>query len=147
MDIEMDIDLAGFLISLSICVILPIAIVYLTNSRKMRQDSIRKDIILAALEKNANIDIEELVRKTNAPKKLLKEKLLRKLLIGSITLPIGLVFLGVGFFAKYGGDPLSFYIPGTIVLVIGIAYLVNYFVGRRMLAKEMENEEQNLCNS
>ena len=38
---------------------------------------IGKEIILAALEKNADIDIEELVKKMNKPEKLLKEKLLK----------------------------------------------------------------------
>lgn len=144
----MDEVLVGLLIPIGICVVLPIAIVFLSNSRKIRQDSIRKDIILAALEKNANIDIEELVRKMNAPQKLLKEKFLRKLLVGSISLPMGLVLFAVGFLGGYRGDSaLSFYIPGTILLVVGIAYIVNYFVGMSTLSKEMEIEEQNLRNS
>lgn len=43
----------------------------------MASERNRKEIILAALEKNADIDIEELVRKMNKPEKLLKEKLLK----------------------------------------------------------------------
>jgi hypothetical protein len=35
-------------------------------------------------------------------------------------------------------------IAGTVLIAIGIAFLVSYFVGRRMLEKEMEAEEQNM---
>ena len=31
---------------------------------------------------------------------------------------------------------------GNVLLSIGIAFLISYYVGKRMLAKEMEAEEQ-----
>ena len=127
-------DFLGGLFFTMLCVILPIVMVFLNNNKKIRQDNVRKDIILAALEKDANVNIEELVRKMNAPQKLLKEKLLRKLLIGSVLLPLGLAFFAVGFFADYAGDPFSFCAPGMIFLAIGIAFIANYFVGKKMLA-------------
>jgi uncharacterized membrane protein len=34
---------------------------------------------------------------------------------------------------------------GLILLAIGIAFLVNYGVGKKMLAKELEAEEQQLA--
>ena len=36
------------------------------------------------------------------------------------------------------------YVIGSITLAIGIAFLVNYFVGKKLLAKEIEAEEQKL---
>ena len=63
----------------------------------MASERNRKEIILAALEKNANIDVEELVRKMNAPAKLLKEKLLSKLTSGLIV-----SFIGIGLLATAG---------------------------------------------
>ena len=35
-------------------------------------------------------------------------------------------------------------IVGAALIPIGIAFLISYFVGRRMLAKEMEAEQQNM---
>jgi uncharacterized protein YneF (UPF0154 family) len=35
-------------------------------------------------------------------------------------------------------------IAGAALIAIGIAFLISYFVGRRMLEKEMKAEEQNM---
>ena len=40
--------------------------------------------------------------------------------------------------------PLPKIIIGLILLAVGIAFLINYFVGKRLLAKEIEAEEQNM---
>ncbi len=82
-------DIFGMIMIMGVSVILPITVISLFLRRKMDSEKIKKEIILAALEKNANIDIENLVRKLNTPEKLLKEKLLQKLQIGLVS-----VFLG-----------------------------------------------------
>jgi len=142
-------DIAVLFIVLGTAVILPITIIFLVLRGKMVSERNRKEIILAALEKNADIDIEELVRKMNAPDKLLKEKLLKKLQWGLVT-----AFLGVGAIATAGckgyvggGHPKDIYtlgFGGAVLLVVGIAFIISYIVGRKMLAKEMEAEERNL---
>ena len=141
-------DIFGMIILLGV-IFLPFLVIFLYIRRKMELEKNKKEIILAALEKNANIDIEELVRKVNTPGKLLKEKLLEKLQIGLVS-----VFLGVGLLATagcmgYAGGSssdevymLGFF--GAVLLAVGIAFMISYFVGRKMLAKEMEAEEQNL---
>ena len=63
----------------------------------MELEKNKKEIILAALEKNANGDVEKWVGKVRSPGKLLKEKLLEKLQIGLVS-----VFLGVGWLATAG---------------------------------------------
>ena len=141
-------DIFGMIILLGVIFLL-FLVIFLYIRRKMELEKNKKEIILAALEKNANIDIEELVRKVNTPGKLLKEKLLEKLQIGLVS-----VFLGVGLLATagcmgYAGGSssdevymLGFF--GAVLLAVGIAFMISYFVGRKMLAKEMEAEEQNL---
>ena len=109
----------------------------------------RKEIILAALEKNADIDIEELVRKMNKPEKLLKEKLLEKLQWGMLAFILGVGMIGYGIYLNcnlVGGsaDPLVSISIGLVLLAVGIAFLANYQIGKKMLAKEMEVEERNL---
>ncbi|MBP5620120.1 MAG: hypothetical protein J6X23_06750, partial [Bacteroidaceae bacterium] len=98
-------------------------------------------------EKNPDMDIEELIKKISPKKKLLKEKLLAKLLWGSLAALLGLGLIGFGAWlicARQGGqnDPLASIIFGLVLLAIGIAFLVNYFLGKKLLAKEIEAEEK-----
>lgn len=142
-------DIVGLFIVLGTAVILPITIIFLVLRGKMASERNRKEIILAALEKNADIDIEELVRKMNTPNKLLKEKLLKKLQRGLVTAFIGVGAITIAGCMGYasGGSPEDIYlfgIPGAALLAVGIAFIISYIVGRKMLAKEMEAEERNL---
>jgi hypothetical protein len=102
---------------------------------------------MAAIEKNPDMDIEELIKKISPKKKLLKEKLLAKLLWGSIIAFVGIGVLGcnVMWYIVGGANPNSLaklYVIGSITLAIGIAFLVNYVVGKKLLAKEIEAEEK-----
>ena len=142
-------DIVGLLIVLGTAVVLPVTIVSMSLKSKMTSEKNRKDIILAALEKDASIDIEELVRKMNKPEKLLKEKLLKKLQWGLVTAFIGVGAITIAGCMGYagGGSPEDIYffgIPGAALLAVGIAFIISYVVGKKMLAKEMEAEEQNL---
>jgi hypothetical protein len=140
-------DLTELLIPIGICVALPISIVYLILKRNIISENNKKEIILAALEKNADVNIEELVKKTSAPDKLLKEKLLKKLQWGLMTIVLS---IGLFIYAIFVGDAgeLKLYVIGSVVLLaIGVSLLFTYLMGKKMLAKEMEAEEQNLRQS
>lgn len=140
-------DLTELLVPIGVCVALPISIVYLILKRKIISENNKKEIILAALEKNADVNIEELVKKTSAPDKLLKEKLLKKLQWGLMTIVLS---IGLFIYAIFVGDAgeLKLYVIGSVVLLaIGVSLLFTYLMGKKMLAKEMEAEEQNLSQS
>lgn len=142
-------DLVAILVSLGCGMVLPLGIVWIIVKRKMAEDMSRKEIILSALEKNPNVDLEELMLKLNPPKKLLKEKLLKKLLWGMLFFfaGIGLIVVAIiiGICEKCLSDPLYFTgMWGVILLAIGIGLLANYKVGRKMLAEEMDAELKNL---
>lgn len=140
-------DLTELLVPIGTCVALPISIVYLILKRKIISENNKKEIILAALEKNADVNIEELVKKTSAPDKLLKEKLLKKLQWGLMTIVLS---IGLFIYAIFVGDAgeLKLYVIGSVVLLaIGVSLLFTYLMGKKMLAKEMEAEEQNLRQS
>lgn len=149
----MDKDIVGLFIVLGTAVILPITIVFLVSRRKMQSEKNRKEIILAALEKNADIDIEELVKKMNKPEKLLKEKLLKKLQWGMLAFFMGVGLIGFGIYLNMNGidetedDPLAYICVGMSVVAVGIAFLAHYHIGKKMLAKEMEAEEQKMRQS
>ena len=120
--------------------ILPIVIIWLGVREKMNETNARTQIVTAAIEKNPDMDIKQ---------KLLKEKLLSKLLWGFITslLGIGLIILAI--YLKSSGtgiedDFLTAISFGLILLAIGAAFIINYGVGKKMLAKELEAEQNNL---
>lgn len=133
------------LVPIDICVVLPIAIVWMTTRARIKRDNLRKEIILAAMEKNSDIDIEEMMKKLNRPKKLLKEKLIMRLLCGSMFVGFGiLTYVALAVYMRIFGQDTNMFIGLSFVavpsLAVGIAFLINFFVGRNMLAKEMEAE-------
>lgn len=140
-------DLTELLVPIGVCVALPISIVYLILKRKIISENNKKEIILAALEKNADVNIEELVKKTSAPDKLLKEKLLKKLQWGLMTVVLGIGLLIYAILVSPDVN-LQLYVIGSVALLaIGVSLLFTYLFGKKMLAKEMEVEEQNLRQS
>ena len=134
--------LEDILVSLGVVVALPVLIVAIIFKSVMAADRNRKEIILAALEKNPNLNVEDLVKRMNKSEKLIKEKLLAKLQRGCLCCLMGVALVLLYFFPSVHNEFLI--IAGTALMAIGIAFLVGYFVGRRMLAKEMQAEEQNM---
>lgn len=133
------------LVPIAICVVLPIAIVWMTTRARIKRDNLRKEIILAAMEKNSDIDIEEMTKKLNRPRKLLKEKLIMRLLYGSIFVGFGiLTYVALAIYmCIFRPDKNMFVVFSQLAvpsLAVGIAFLINFFVGRNMLTKEMEAE-------
>ena len=142
-------ELVAILVPIAIGCVLPLMIVWFVIRKKMNETNQRTQIVLAAIEKNPDMDIEELLRKISPKKKLLKEKLLTKLLWGCITFLVGLGLVGFGVYLgvnNIGGsdDPTTAVCFGLTLLAIGIAFLINYSIGKKMLAKEIEAEERKL---
>lgn len=130
-------------------VALPVLIVWLKNRKKINETNQRTQVVLAAIEKNAETDVEDLLKKMAPQKKLLKEKLLSKLLWGGIISLLGLACIAIGLFLDFKGGvstkdlALQYWLGGSI-LAVGIAFLVTYFVGKKLLAKEIEAEEKKM---
>lgn len=143
-------ELIGILVPLGCGCLLPIMVVWFSVRRRMNETNKRTEIVLAAIEKNPEMDIEEWMKKISPKQKLLKEKLLSKLLKGTLCALLGLGLVGFGAWLSYAGrggtdNPVMAICAGLILLAIGIAFLVNYSIGKKMLAKEMEAEEQQLA--
>ena len=141
--------LVEILVPIACGCVLPIVIVWLAIRSEMNKTSQRTQIVLAAIEKNPDMDIEELMAKISPKKKLLKEKLLGKLQTGNITTFLGIGFLLYALYADYMGgmnsnDLRMLYLAGAILLGVGIAFLISYSKGKKLLAKEMEAEEKKL---
>ena len=142
-------DLVDVLVPIACGCVLPIAIVWLSIRQKMQESKNRTQIVLAAIEKNPQMDLEELMAKISPKKKLLKEKLLSRLLWGCIIAFLGIASIGFCTWSGFIGgmhtrDLLLHSLLGAVLLAIGIAFLVNYYIGKKMLAKEIEAEEKKL---
>ncbi len=136
-------------IAIICAVALPVLIVWLNNRKKINEANQRTQIVLAAIEKNAETDVEDLLKKMAPQKKLLKEKLLTKLLWGGIIAFVGFSIFASNLWLDYlgGADPemlFLLYVSGGVLFGIGLAFIINYLVGKKMLAKEMEAEQAKL---
>lgn len=135
-------NLVEILVPLGVAVALPVCIVAIIFRSAMAADRNRKEIVLAALEKNPNLNVEDLLKGMKKSEKLIKEKLLARLQRGCLCCLMGVAFVLLSFFLSVQNEHLL--IAGAALIPIGIAFLISYFVGRRMLAKEMEAEQQNM---
>ena len=135
--------LVQLLVPIGVAVVLPIAIVAIVFRSALASERNRKEIVLAVLEKNPDIDVEQLMKNLKKSEKLIKEKLLARLEHGCLCCLMGVAFMLLYFFLGVQGEDFIV-VVGAALIAIGIAFLVSYFVGRRMLAKEMEAEQQNM---
>lgn len=140
--------LVQILVPIGVAVVLPIAIVAIVFRSALASERNRKEIVLAVLEKNPDIDVEQLMKNLKKSEKLIKEKLIKEKLLarlerGCLCCLMGVAFMLLYFFLGVQSEDLIV-VVGAALIAIGIAFLISYFVGRRMLAKEMEAEQQNM---
>ena len=93
--------ISEILVPIAVCCVLPIMIVWFVIRKKMNDTNQRTQIVLAAIEKNPEMDIEELLKKISAKPRLLKEKLLTKLLWGCLAVLLGIGLIGFGAWLRY----------------------------------------------
>lgn len=145
--LELIIDLAEeTIVPIGICVILPIIIVWLIMRCKTNETNRRTEVLLAAIEKNPDMDMEDFIRKMNLKTKTTKERLMSRLLWGLVFIAIGASSLLSALYQDYqGGTSLDFfaiYSGCGCLLLIGISFVAVFFISKRMLAKEIEAEEE-----
>lgn len=142
----MDFD---FLIPIGICVVLPVMIVWLVMRRRQHEMDRKTEVMLKAIEAGAKIDADFFTGHQGAL--TIKERLLKRLTSACVTSLLGLFMLvgGVIFGNGMGWDIVDgpgfiMAVPGGVLLAIGIALFIVYFVGKKMLAKEIEAEERSI---
>ena len=144
---EMFEELCQVMIPIGICVILPISIVMLYLRARKHETNKRTEILLAAIEKNAEIDVDDFLAKLAPPKKSIKQMLLTKLMWGSIITAIGAGAMGYTIYADVMGEMRvgilqNCYLFSAPILLVGVAILIVFFVSKKMLAKELQAEEE-----
>ena len=143
-------ELVDILVPLGICVALPVLIVWLVTRTRQNETNKKTEIMLKAIESGATIDAD-FFKDAQKKQKSTKERLLNRLIWGCAAsiLGVGLAVLGIVQWVNWNGTSSndSFIVPlffAGIFLAIGIALFIGFFVGRKMLAKEIEAEEKAL---
>lgn len=137
------------IVLLGIFVVLPIIIVAIVARAKTNATNKRAQIALAAIEKNSDVDLEEFFKKMNQPRPSIKERLLDKLLYGCIFTLFGAgIYVALAMFGLVIDEVnADMFIGLSFVAVpslgVGLAFLINYFVGRKVLKQEIEAEARN----
>lgn len=139
------------LLPIFICVILPVTIVWLVMRAKQNETNKKAEIMLKAIESGVAVDMEQF-QTAKKKTKTIKQDLLEKLNGACITSLMGVAFLGLWAIDEFGpGIPKSFFFfqemlpfAGGVMLAVGIGLFISYFVGKKMLAKEIEAEEKKL---
>jgi len=138
--------MAGILVPIFICVVLPLGIVLIVFLASMNSDNKRAKILIKAIEANNGIDADKLAESLQKPKKTAREILNVRLLRGCMFSLIGLGLLIVGI-VNYANaidivsDSVTFpMIFGGASLAVGISYLIVYFVTRKQVADSSEEK-------
>ena len=137
------------LMPLGVCVVLPVMIVWLVMRTRQNETNKKTEVMLKAIESGATVD-PEFFKSQQRGQKTIKERLLSRLAGGSIFSLIGVVLLVLAIvFANsyapngwnFGNSPApTFAIIGGISLSIGLALFAVFFVGKKIMAREMEAE-------
>ena len=107
--------------------------------RKRNETNKKTDIIKLLIEKNPDIDIEDILKKLNPPSKSLKSKLM-----GNFKTACILIAIGVGIFILgFGTDNIEVgSCIGGLMILLGLAYYFTYRVSKKTMQKELEAEEK-----
>lgn len=133
------------------CVVMPVAIVWLVMRAKQNETNKMAEIMLKAIEAGIPLDPVFFKTQTRTLQKSLKERQLGWLTAACILIALGLGSILVGVIIilinnwTYVTAPSVYQLltfAGGILFVIGIALLVVYFIRKRILAKELEAERQ-----
>lgn len=123
-----------FLSVFSICVALPVLIVWLIMRKSTNETNKLSQIIITAMEKNINIDIESVTKLLH---KSPKKNPISKLLIGNICSLIGVAiavfFIILDCYYQLGINDFTGFLLliGVILIALGIAYYITYFVEKK----------------
>lgn len=134
------------LVPLGICVALPVLVVWLVMRARQNEIDRKTEVMLKAIE--AGVKIDKGFFYPQIKQNTIKERLLGKLTAACICAFLGIASLIISIVwwkessCAISDGPIPFLmLGGGILLAVGLAFLMAYFIGRKMLAKEIEFEE------
>lgn len=137
------------LVPIACGVVLPIVMVWLYYRNEQLEATKRSEIVMAAIEKNPEVDVQELLSKLNPPKKSYKEQLMTKmhqeLLWGTICLIVGaitiLVIITLSILQGFTEEFISIgSIFGIVPLAAGCGLLAAYNNAKKTLENLKDND-------
>ena len=133
-----------FLLFGAVPVVVLVGIIMLLKNRRHKIDQQSK-LISQMIEKGgaANIDFKAMVEALNvsdSKKKTTKKAILKHLEYGSLCSLVGLFLLIFGGYTS-NNHPI---IVGGLLLTVGVAFLIMFFISKNYLKKEIEAEEKKL---
>ncbi len=137
--------LALFLIFGAVPLVVLVGVIMFLKNRRHKVEEHSK-LISQMIEKSeaANLDFKamaEALNSSDSKKKTTKMAVLKHLEYGALSSLVGLFVLLYGVFATVN----QAVIIGGLLLTIGIAFLVMFFVSKNYLKKEIEKEEKALA--
>lgn len=138
--------LAVFLIFGAVPVVVLVGVIMFLKNRRHKVEEHSK-LISQMIEKSegANIDFKamaEMLNESDNKKKTTKMAVLKHLEYGALCSLVGLFVLLYGLFI----NPIDkAVIIGGLLLTIGVAFLIMFFVSKNYLKKEIEKEEKELA--
>ena len=138
-------EILDFLLPVFVIFVLPVMVVWLVTRARLKKNEQKMAVLVKAIENGVDIDPALLVSETEGGRNT-KMKLVRKLTTGVICAIIGLAVLictQLDAFEGVAGIEML-YIIGGVLIAVGAAYILAFFVGRKYLAPEIEAEEKKL---
>lgn len=135
-------NIMEYLVTLGICVVLPITIIWQIMRKKRHEADKRTEIAMAVIEKNGNIDVQEIIKSLTPPQKPLKERLLMKMhyeLIAAcfFTIFAGAIFITLVVVGCMGITKEDIYamglIFGTPSLTVGMTMFIAYYSSKKII--------------
>lgn len=130
-------EITELLTALGVCVVLPVLIVWMVLRARKHQIDRKTEIVMKAIE--AGVPVDENFFKSPKKVKSTKKELIERLTGACVTSFLGIAFLTLSFFCD-----AELEIPGGVLLAIGIALFIAFFIGRKMLAPDIAAEEKAL---
>lgn len=137
------------LLPISICVGLPVTIIWIYIQGRMNETNRRSELIKLAIENNSQIDIAKLVEQLNGKPQVknMKYRLLRLLQIGCVLTGLGSAIMAyIMWMVFYAGMPGNWaddlQLIGYGLLFIGISLIIAFYVSKKVMKRELEAEAE-----
>lgn len=125
------------LVPIFICVVLPVAIVYIICRCKENVDNRHAEVLIKAIESNNNVNADKLVETLRKPIRTAREVLNLRLLRGIMSTLLGIGALVYSIYLEMTIPERNYqivsYIVAGVSLAIGISYLLVYFITRNQI--------------
>ena len=137
------------LVPIAIVVVLPIVIVWLYYRNKQLEATKRSEIVMAIIEKNPEVNVQEFLSKLNPPKKSYKEQLMTRMhwemlwgticLIGGTITILAIIALSILLSFDKGYIAIGS-VFGVVPLAVGCGLLVAYNNAKKTLNNLKDND-------